>query len=127
MSKRLLVILDGPLLDWFGKSERRLATRIANCAVSGEAFLEHSQQHRDLSVHVVMDPHLGLRRVAPVESAAVLDQRSFPRDGHGEKERIEPSIVEPFTDVTTCPQDHPLGHTPTRTDFFHPAVSPPGP
>lgn len=52
--KCLLVVLDGLLLGWFGKSERCLATCVADGAIGSESFLEHPQEHRDGTVHVII-------------------------------------------------------------------------
>ncbi|MGC2028916.1 MAG: hypothetical protein WA642_02720 [Steroidobacteraceae bacterium] len=43
MSQRLLVVFNGSLVDWLGKSERCLCACISYRAVRGEPFLKHPQ------------------------------------------------------------------------------------
>ena len=43
-----------------------------------------------------------------MKPAAVLDQRSSPRDREREKQRVQPGVVESFSDVTSRGQDEPL-------------------
>jgi hypothetical protein len=61
-------------------------------------------QHGHLSIHVVDDPHLPLPRVQPVQPPRVLHERSLPRHRHRQEQRIQPAVVEPFSDVAACRQ-----------------------
>jgi hypothetical protein len=81
MTKLLVVVLDRQLARWFRKSERCFAARIADRTPGSKPLLEHAKQHRNLAIHVVIDADFTLAGVVSVKPAAVLDQRSLPRDG----------------------------------------------
>lgn len=64
---------------------------------SADPLLEHPCEYGNRPIHIVVDLHLALARVRALQPSCVLHERAFPRDRHGQKERIEPSIVEPFS------------------------------
>ncbi len=76
--------------------------------VATKSFLEHSAQHWHFNFCVVVDPHLALPGMKPMEATRVLDKRPFPRYRHRQKQRVEPGIVEPFTDVAPGRDDQAL-------------------
>ena len=49
-----------------------------------------------------------------MEPAAVLDQCTLPGNRHGEKESVEPRVIETFADIATRRQDEPLGRLRNR-------------
>src|SRR5258708_1106872 len=81
---------------------------VSNCTVALQAPLEHSREHWDLKVHIIVDLNDALVVVQSMQAAYVLLQRASPRNGHDQKQRIEPGIVEAFANVATGGQNYPL-------------------
>lgn len=92
---------------------------IAQSPVPFHPLLEHSGQHRDVPVHVVVDSYLSLFGALAVQTPCVLDQSSFPGDGKGEEQRVEPDVVESFADVPARGQHQPLLIARDRREFSH--------
>ena len=78
MTQGFVVVLDGPLFRRLGESEGRFSASVTDRALRSQSLLEHPEQHWHLTVHVVIDPDLGLPRMAPVEATAVLDENTLP-------------------------------------------------
>src|SRR6185312_3259354 len=57
---------------------------------------------------VVIDDDLALGWIQSMQTSDILCERSFPRDRHGEKQRVEPGIIETFADVAPRSDQHPL-------------------
>jgi len=77
------------------EAERHRASGVADGSIPAKSLLEHPQQHRHVAIDVVVeDPDLLLPGVRPMKPAGVLDERSPPRHGKREEERIQPRIVE---------------------------------
>jgi hypothetical protein len=72
MTQSFFVVLDGSLFR-LSESERRLAVSVPDRAVRPQPLLEHPEQHRHLTVHIVAYPDLGLPRMAPMEMAGVIE------------------------------------------------------
>ena len=53
-------------------------------------------------VDKVDDPHVGLAGVLPVQAPGILLQRAFPRDWHGQHQRIERRVIEAFANQFAC-------------------------
>src|SRR5204862_6494796 len=75
--------------------------------VAAQAFLEHPGEDGDVAVDVVVDADLYLPRMQAMEATRILHQRALPRDRHREKERVEPRVVESFTDVAAGRDEQP--------------------
>lgn len=108
VTERFLVVFDGGLLGTLGKAKGRLAARVSNGAVRGESLFEHPQQHRHFSIHVVVDSHLCLIRVASMKPPCVLDEGTFPGDRHSQKESVQTGLVEALANVATRCHDETL-------------------
>lgn len=83
VAQSFLVVLDGQFFDWLWETERGFSASVTDRAISRETLFEHLQQHWIVLVDVIIHPDLGLAGAMSVKSAAVLNQRAFPGDGHG--------------------------------------------
>jgi len=54
-----------------------------------------------------------------VQTPCVLDQSSFPGDGKGEEQRVEPDVVESFADVPARGEYQPFLVARNRREFLH--------
>ncbi len=70
--------------------------------VSSQPLIEHSGEHWNRVIDVVIDLDHFLTVMQPVQPADVLLQGSPPRDRHREKERVQTRVVETFSDVAAC-------------------------
>ena len=87
--------IRGPARDRAGRKE----DRVADGLVAAATPIEHSRQHRHVEVGIVVDAHLSLAVVEPMESARVLRDRASPRDRQRQKQRVQARIVESLSDV----------------------------
>lgn len=85
-----------------------LFDRVAERSVSGPSFCSHASQNRHSAIDVVDNENVRFPVMLTVEPANVLGQRSFPGDRHGQEQRIEPAVIEPFSDIPTCREYQPL-------------------
>jgi hypothetical protein len=94
------------------------ARQIASCcidlvpkaAVSRLPPRRHPGQHRNAPVDVVIDDHLTLGVVLPVQSADVLGKGSLPGNRHRQEQGVEGSVVEAFTEVAAgCENESLIG------------------
>ena len=94
--------------------------RVANGFIASAPPVEHPSEHRHVDVGVVVDAHLALGIVQPVQSTGVLGHRAGPRHGKCQEQRVQPCIVEPLTHVLAGRQHHPalLGGN-RRQSFGH--------
>src|SRR3990172_8318335 len=105
-SDGLVVVLDDELVG--GRAGLSLVLGVADGSIPAEPPLEHAQQHRHVAIDVVEDPDLPLPGASTVKPAGVLDQRSPPRHGKRQEERIQPRVVEAFADVASGREDEAL-------------------
>lgn len=60
---------------------------------------KHASQYRNVGVHVIVYADLAFAVVRPVEPPDELLKRAAPGDGNGEKQRVQPCVVEPLARV----------------------------
>src|SRR4030067_820532 len=75
---------------------------IAQYPIPLHPLFEHSSQHRDAPVHVVVDPHFPLVGTLAVQTSRILNEGPFPGDGESKEQRVEASVVESLADVPPC-------------------------
>ena len=73
--------------------------RVAETLVTLDAFPGHAPERSHGLVEIVIDQHFAFFRMETVQAADVLCERSPPRDGHCEEQRVEAGIVEPLSDI----------------------------
>ena len=100
---------------WFARrSAAGLCDLIPERPVPRAAPVGHLGQDWLQGIDVVVDDHLPLCGVDPMEAAGILRQRPSPRDRHGKEQRVEACIVEALAEVAPCRDDHallPIGDT----------------
>ena len=79
---------------------------ITKAPISQLPLGRHLREHRLILIDVVVDDHVSLRRVQPVQSTGILGERSAPGNRHGQKQRIKPCIIEAFTEITAGRDKH---------------------
>ena len=79
---------------------------VAHRFIASTTAVEHPRQHRDVQVSVVVDAHLALAVMQPVQSTDVLRDRSMPGDGKRQEQGVEPGVVESLADVAAGRQEH---------------------
>lgn len=55
-----------------------------------------------MNVHIIIYLNIIFAVMQPVEPARILLQGTFPRNRHGQKKRIQPGLVKPFSDIAAC-------------------------
>jgi hypothetical protein len=75
-----------------------LGKLIAHRPIPAQALAEHACEGRHAGIDVVVYPNLVFVGVSPVQSSGILLERAAPGDRAREKERVEPRIIEPFSD-----------------------------
>jgi hypothetical protein len=80
--------------------------RITDGFIAAAAPVEHSRKHRHVEVCIVVHTHLALAVVEAMQSAGVLGNGSSPGNGKGQKQRVQPRIVEALTNVLPSSQNH---------------------
>src|SRR4030067_284870 len=81
----------------WGPGTRRLflgGLTVVQSPIPLHPLLEHPCQDRDVSVHVVVDPHFPLVGTLAVQTPRVLDEGPFPGDGKSEEQGGEGRGVE---------------------------------
>lgn len=78
---------------------------IPNRGIALPAAFIHSGKHRFSNIDVVVDLNKLLSVEEAMEPTDILLGSSFSGDRHCQKKRIEPRIVESFSDVTSRSQN----------------------
>ena len=81
---------------------------IANGSIAGQPAFVHPRQDRNPPVHIVVDPHLGLRRMQSMQPTCVLHDGAPPRDRHGQEQGVQSRVVEALADVPPCGENQKL-------------------
>jgi len=81
--------------------------RIPKRLVPSEALLEHSRQHRDRRVDIIVHFDDVLAVVKTMQPPDVLLQRNMPRNRHRQKQGVEARIVESLANVAPGSDDNP--------------------
>ena len=76
-----------------------LFDRIAERSVSGPSLCSHASQNRHSAIDIVDNQNVCLPVMLTMEPADILGQCSFPGDRHRQEQRIEPAVIEAFTDI----------------------------
>lgn len=74
---------------------------IAHIFIAFFPFLIHALEHRNMQVHIIINLDKLLIRMEPMKTAGILLQGSLPGNRHGQKQRIQPRIIEAFPNITT--------------------------
>ena len=74
---------------------------VSDSSVSGQPLLEHSMKHRTGAVNVVDDPNFILSWMDALNAAHILEQGTFPGDGHRQQQRVSSWIIQAFTGQAT--------------------------
>ena len=104
------VALISAIYEYESLQEKRRRCRfdaVADCTVPLQSALEHSCQHREAIIHVIIDLNDALAVVETMQAANILLQGPLPGDRHGQKQRIQPRVVESLTDIAPCGQNQP--------------------
>ena len=98
----------------------RCVEGVANTLIGFQTLGVHFVKHRDMAVHIVVDKHIVLAGVVPVEPSGVLLHHTFPGNRGCQKQRIQSMVVKALTNELACRHQqhgflrHNLCHLPYR-------------
>lgn len=78
---------------------------VSECSVAGLPLGGHAVEYWHSAIGVVVDDHLPLGLVFAMQPADILRERAGPRDRHGQEQRIQPRIIEAFSEIPARRQD----------------------
>src|SRR5262249_13248895 len=87
---------------------------VAKRLIGLQSLLIHAMQNGHAGIDVVINPIDVLVLEQSVKSADNLLDRASPRNWHRQKQRIQSSVIESFTNISSGGNKHPLlvaGHT----------------
>src|SRR5262249_13201231 len=87
---------------------------VAKRLIGLQSLLIYAMQNGHASIDVVINPNDVLILEQTVKSADILLNRASPRNWHRQKQRIQSSVVESLTNISSGGNNHPLlvaGHT----------------
>ncbi len=74
---------------------------ISDRPVSAPSFCRHPGKHGNLVVDIVVDDDLSLCVMEAMEPTCILGESSLPGDGHGQKQRVQPCVVEALAEIAS--------------------------
>jgi hypothetical protein len=57
-------------------------------------------------VDIVVDHHLALGVVEAMKASCILGESAFPRDWHGQEQRVETGVIKAFSEVSARGDDN---------------------
>ena len=81
---------------------------IAEGLVADQPLIVHPHQHRDFSVHVIINLYHLFIVVKAMETADILLEGTPSGDGHDQEQRIQAGIVKPLSNIPAGGQDQSL-------------------
>ena len=82
--------------------------RVAYGLISATAPIEHSRQQRHVEVGIVIDPDLALSVIQAMQATGILGNCPTPRHWQRKKQRIQPGIIKPLSDISAGRQQYSL-------------------
>src|ERR1017187_1763217 len=87
-------------------------------SISFEPLLVHPREHRNVCIHVVVNPNNLLAVVNSMQATHELLQGAAPRNRHRQEQRVEPRIVKTLAYVASGGQDYAWNSVWNRGEFL---------
>jgi uncharacterized protein YifN (PemK superfamily) len=79
---------------------------VAHRPIAALPFVPHAQQCRVPGIHKIDNPDVGLARLFSMQSSGVLLQRSLPRNGHRQYQRVQRRVIKALAHELACRQEY---------------------
>ena len=78
---------------------------VAKRSIPDLPFRRHAREQGNRIVDIVVNLHIGFSCMPAMEAPDILRESAFPGDRHGQEQRVEAIIVEPFADISARRED----------------------
>ncbi len=82
------------------------AQAISQGLIGGSSFRGHARENRHIIIDIVVDHHLALGVVETMKASGILSDSAFPRDWHGQEQRVETGVIKTFSEISANCDDN---------------------
>src|SRR5450759_1868262 len=91
-----------------GKQIFRTEYLVTDSLIPDATFRSHAGENRHEHVNIIVDDHLALGIVEPVQPARILGKRAFPCDRHSKEQGIKTGVVKTLTKIASGRDNDPF-------------------